>query len=385
MTEQAELITLDKKSAEGLCNLFSSKEKTSVAIICHDQPDPDCIASAMAVSLIAENYGLSSTIYYGGEIPYTQNSVMLNVLNISAVKLETDEDNEEESAQIIKTALEKSYIVVVDTSCGFGKENNTGVALFVGKDRKPDVVIDHHTPNPSIDCVYIHKPYGSCSTIFYEIMTDLGLLESGGTKALATALYLGIATDTADLKSEGTTENDRAALNALREMVDVELLRKIYDYPKPLALLELRRRAYNSFTICGNNLTIANVGVINPQQRALLAKLCEEMLEIESIDSALVMGVVDAGFDRPKFLIASFRTQVLAINVSQFLNRIFGKRNSGGRKGAGAAKVPLDERLCEVIDYLRRQDDKDSEEVNRLIAPFFQLFGNKTKEEKNNI
>lgn len=385
--EQSEITTLDKKAAEGLIKLFESKQKNSVAIICHDQPDPDCIASAMAVSMIADSYGLTSTIYYGGEIPYTQNSVMMNVLNINAIKLEIDEDNEEESAQLIRNALEKSYVVVVDTSCGFGKENNTGIAAFIDKDRKADVVIDHHSPNPSLDCVYIHKAYGSCSTILYEIMNDLKILDAGATgmKALATALYLGISTDTADLKSEGTTENDRVALETLKGLVDVELLRKIYDYPKPLALLELRRRAYSNVIICGNNLTIASVGMINPQQRALLAKLCEEMLEIESIDSALVMGLVDAGFDKPKYLIASFRTQVLAINVQQFVQRIFGKKHGGGRRGAGAAKVPLDDKLCAVIDFVRRQPNGSELSVDKLIEPFFHLYATKTRDEKDNI
>jgi len=373
---------LEKRDVQSLVDLFDSNKKENVAIICHDQPDPDCLASAMAVKAIADFHGIKASIYYGGEIPYTQNSVMMNVLNISAIKLEADEGNEDESTQQLKAALEQSYIIVVDTSCFFGKENNIGAFQFIPKDKQPDLVIDHHAVNNAINCPYIHKSYGSCSTIMYEVLRELDISIS---KDLATGLYLGISTDTADLKSEGTTENDRVALDELRKMMDVEILRKIYDYPKPLALLELRKRAYNSYIICGNNLIIANVGIINPQQRALLAILCEEILGIESVDSVMVIGVVDEGLEKPKFLISSFRTQVLAINVSQFIHKVFGKKHGGGRRGAGASKVPLEQMLCSAIDFAKRQDADSLNPASEIIGTLFSMYANRVKEEKNNI
>jgi len=383
MQEQTiESIKLELSIVEAWAKIFDKGE--SFAIICHDQPDPDCLASALAVQILAQSKGKIANIYYGGEIPYTQNSVMMNVLNISATKLESDEENEEESIQQIKDTIDKSVIIVVDTSCSFGKENNIGLSQFIGKDRKPDAVIDHHTVNPHLDCpFYVNRSYGACSTILVEMLSSLGLTIS---KGLATALYLGISTDTADLKSEGTVQNDIDAIEFLRSVMDIELLRKIYDYPKPLALLELRKRAYGSFNIYGNNLTISNVGLINPQQRALVAKICEEMLQIESIDSALVLGIVDEGFDKPKFLIASFRTEVLAINVSQFIQKIFGKKYGGGRRGAGAAKIPLDDKICSVIDFSKRQDESDSSKmIKGLLEPIFSYYTDKAKTEKSNI
>lgn len=375
---------IDESDLKDLIELFKSEKRNSVSIICHDQPDPDCLASAMAIQHIADEFKLESKIYYGGEIPYTQNSVMMNVLNISAIKLESDESESDESdLDMIREAIKNSYLIVVDTSCSFGKENNTGICEFLEENRNPDVVIDHHYQNHDLECIYIHENYGSCSSIMYEILSTLKINIS---KGLATALYLGISTDTADLKSEGTVQNDVDALENLKKLMDIELLRKIYDYPKPLALLELRKRAYNDFCIFGNNLTISNVGIINPQQRALLAKLSEEMLQVESIDSCLILGLVDEGFDKPKYITASFRTNVLAINTGQFVQKIFGKKYSGGRKGAGAAKIPLDEKTCSVIDFIRRKENGEShEEINKLIMPFFDFYIAKAKEEKNNV
>ncbi len=70
---------------------------------------------------------------------------------------------------------------------------------------------------------------------------------------------------------------------------------------------------------------------------------------------------------------------------SSQLQKIFGKKNGGGRRGAGAAKVPLDDKLCSVIDFVRRQNPDSNEEVEKLIAPFFSFYADKTKQEKSNV
>jgi nanoRNase/pAp phosphatase (c-di-AMP/oligoRNAs hydrolase) len=167
--------------------------------------------------------------------------------------------------------------------------------------------------------------------------------------------------------------------------MDIEILRKIYDYPKPLALLELRKRVYDSFSICGNNFVIANVGIVNPQQRSLLAILCEEILGIESIDSVMIIGVVDEGFEKPKYLISSFRTTVLAINVSTFIHKIFGKKFGGGRRGAGASKIPLDPIICSSIDFAKRKESSLNNPAYEITSMFYEVYAAKVREEKNNI
>jgi len=126
--QQTENIKIDTKVVEKWLSIIDKND--DISIICHDQPDPDCLASAFAIQTLAQSKGKNAVIYYGGEIPYTQNSVMMNVLNISAIKLEVDEDNEEESTQQIKDNIKKSCVIVVDTSANFGKENNTGVFAY---------------------------------------------------------------------------------------------------------------------------------------------------------------------------------------------------------------------------------------------------------------
>ncbi|MGM0388613.1 MAG: DHH family phosphoesterase, partial [Natrinema limicola] len=65
--------------------LVSVLEATdSLAIICHDNPDPDCLASALALEAIADDHDVADvTIAYGGEISHQQNRAFVNLLDIS--------------------------------------------------------------------------------------------------------------------------------------------------------------------------------------------------------------------------------------------------------------------------------------------------------------
>lgn len=95
MNEETNTVRVENSVIEKIVSIIDKYNE--VTIICHDQPDPDCLASAFAVQSIAQSMGKNSVIYYGGEIPYTQNSVMMNVLNITAIKLDNEDEDDEES------------------------------------------------------------------------------------------------------------------------------------------------------------------------------------------------------------------------------------------------------------------------------------------------
>ena len=51
-----------------------------VSIICHDNPDPDALASGLAVQKLVEFYGHEAKIYHGGLVEHQQNRAMKNLL-----------------------------------------------------------------------------------------------------------------------------------------------------------------------------------------------------------------------------------------------------------------------------------------------------------------
>lgn len=357
---------------------LKSGSKNHVAIICHDQPDPDCLSSAMAMQSISSFLGLSSTIYYGGEIGHTQNRVMVNVLNIVSHKLDIEE-NDEESRQLLIDKIDKSYIVLVDVAL-FGKQPCESITSFVQKGREPDLIIDHHEHNPRASCKYIRRPYGSCATIMFKMLEELNMSIS---KTLATALYVGISTDTSNLQGEGVSEEDRKVFEKLKSLIDPEAYEKILNYPRSVSIIDMRRRVYNTLHVYGN-IAIANAGVISSNQRSLIAEMCDELLQVESIETAVVMAIVDSGMGDEKHLVASFRSQVLALNMNDFIGKTFGKKFGGGRKGAGGASIPIDPILKNVLDHIRVKMS-DSCHLDTFTQPIFNSYSEKIRNENSNI
>src|SRR6056297_235390 len=105
----------------------------TVTIVCHDNPDPDCLASALALDHIARSVDVSETrIVYGGEISHQQNRAFVNMLDIDVYHDDPiDED---------------TFVAFVDHS---RRDGTTSLG-----DVTPDAVIDHH-PEYDIDAPFV--------------------------------------------------------------------------------------------------------------------------------------------------------------------------------------------------------------------------------------
>ena len=58
-------------------------EGSEINIVCHNNPDPDCLASALALGRIAATAGIDERhILYSGEISHQQNRAFVNLLNV---------------------------------------------------------------------------------------------------------------------------------------------------------------------------------------------------------------------------------------------------------------------------------------------------------------
>ncbi|MFC4248033.1 bifunctional oligoribonuclease/PAP phosphatase NrnA [Natribaculum luteum] len=67
------------------------RECESLAIIGHSNPDPDCIASALALERVATEANVDDVkLVYCGEISHQQNRAFINLLNISLSHPATD-------------------------------------------------------------------------------------------------------------------------------------------------------------------------------------------------------------------------------------------------------------------------------------------------------
>ena len=113
-------------SLSGYCKLVEGKQ--TLLAQTHDFPDPDTIASALALGwLLGELRGLEATIGYGGIIGRAENKAMIKQLGIK-MKRTSSKDFEK-----------YDLVALLDTQPEVGNH-------CVPNSFTPDIVFDHHFP-----------------------------------------------------------------------------------------------------------------------------------------------------------------------------------------------------------------------------------------------
>ena len=243
-------------------------ETDSLAIVCHDNPDPDCLASALALEAIAREHDVDEvTITYGGEISHQQNRAFVNMLNISLRTLSRTDIGEYDSV-------------------GFVDHTRPGANTEVPARVTPDVVVDHH-PGESAGATFedVRTEYGATATIFVEYLCDL---EVGLTTRLASALLFALHRERLDFVREPTRREYEAAL-AVYPDADLETLEQLYGSAFTPGTLDAIGRAIASRERRGSSL-VASVG--KTSETDALPQAADYLLNLEGVDTVLAYGIV---------------------------------------------------------------------------------------------
>ena len=160
--------------------------KSYLLIVMQDNPDPDCIAAAVALRRLANSQAnLQCSIACGGTVGRGENRVLVKYLGLNlraCAEIEYDQFD---------------LVAVVDTQPTAG--NNSLPEHVV-----PDIVIDHHPirrQTRTVGFTDVRSSYGSASTILVEYLIEAGITPE---TPLATALLYGIRSDTQDLGREAS-------------------------------------------------------------------------------------------------------------------------------------------------------------------------------------
>jgi nanoRNase/pAp phosphatase (c-di-AMP/oligoRNAs hydrolase) len=217
-----------EKTATLLRKILQNTDKGTVGIFMHNNPDPDSMASALAFQAICENEGVSSRIYYGGEISHQENKELVRLL-----KLELQQIGNEKEMGI---ALQNSArIVMIETA--IPGENNA-----LPKDIVPNIVLDHHSTSRDViasDMVDIRSDVGALSSI---LTTYLQYLDVKVDTKLATALLYALKVDTKSF-TRNVSPTDLKAAAFLSSFTDAELLKKIESPPMSSYTMDVIGRA----------------------------------------------------------------------------------------------------------------------------------------------
>jgi nanoRNase/pAp phosphatase (c-di-AMP/oligoRNAs hydrolase) len=300
----------------------------AILILPHNDPDPDAIASAVALRhLLMKVLNVESTIAYRGIVGRAENRALVRHLGQPLRPL-TDTD-----------LAGQTPIALVDTQPGAG--NNALPA-----DSEVSIVIDHHTwREETAMAAYVdfRPEAGATSTILTEYLQEAGLEPD---PPLATALFYGIKTDTWGL-SRGAGPADAAAYFYLQPQVDSQTLAEIEYAQVPASYFKSFDSTLRAARIY-DGVVVAYVGLMAyPDLTAEMARL---LLRLEESRWVVCMGV------HQDVLVLSVRTQSPAGAAEELVQAMVAEEGTAGGHGSSAGgQIPLKGRDPEPVVHLLRQ------------------------------
>ncbi len=305
--------SLTRSKVERLVQLASHHQRP--LILTHDNPDPDSLASAVALAQIFEaRCGLESRIAFGGIVGRAENLTMIRQLRLPVVPV----------ARVVFD--EHDLICMVDTQPSMG--NHSLPARYF-----PDVVIDHHPPREeswSASYADVGGDYGATSTILVEYLRSVGLTP---TAEVATALFYGIKSDTRDLGRE-TEPTDVSSYLYLFPLCDKQALAAIEHPLLPADYFRLYHLAMEKARVYGDAIAVDLGNIYTPD---MVAEIAEHLLSLEGMKWSLAY----AAYENQLFF--SLRVRDRRMNAGRLIREICEAKggSAGGHGSMAGARLPL--------------------------------------------
>ena len=305
-----------------------------LAVVMHDNPDPDAIGSAVALARIAESVGLDAVPCYYGEINHQENRALVNLLDLNLRNLDPDE-----------SLSEFGGFALVDHS-------RPGVNDQLPHDTPIDVVIDHHPPRAPVEARFVDLRHevGSTSTLLVEYLSRLSV---DFDDQVATALLYGIRIDTDDFSREVSTEDFEAAARLL-DAADLDVLSRIENPSISGDTMNIIARAIGNRQVDGS-VVVSYVGEI--RNRDALAQAADLLLGMDDVTTTLVFGTID------DTVFISARARGTDLDLGETLRLAFEQIGSaGGHADMAGAQIPL-----RSLVTLPAEDERDTDEVVETV------------------
>lgn len=303
-----------KAKVERLRKLFKHRKRGLV--LTHDNPDPDSMASAVALATVLHSrLGIPTDVAYGGIIGRAENSAFVRVLKLPILPI----------SQVDPSQYD--LFALVDTQQSVKNHSlPEGVTA--------DIVIDHH---PTRDDGVVNafadlgsNFYGATSTLLTEYVRAARIEPM---PELATALYYGIKADTRDLERQ-TRDPDVDCYLWLFPRIDRNLLAEIEHPQLPLRYFRLFHAAIEKARLF-TGAVITDLGeVYSPD---MVAEVAERLSFLEEAKWSLASG----SFRSQLYL--SLRCSDRRMNAGRLIREVCeGLGGSAGGHGSMAgARLPL--------------------------------------------
>jgi len=281
-----------------------------VLILLHNDPDPDAMASGLALRNILRRTRQTAIIgcMYGVTRP--ENLRMLKLLDLQIEVMTADQ---------IKSF---DRVALVDVQPHY----------FPGLLPQVDLVIDHHPEQPGYNAVFkdIRPNYGSTCTILTEHLRAVDIDISERT---ATAMLYAIKSDTLFFNRQANRA-DLDAFSYLYPLADATMIRKMEGSEITAERLDYVIKAWQQGRMV-EHVFCAFLG--EPPREDFIPYVADFYLQLENVQWSVISGVVNDTF------VVSVRNLGYSRNAGDFVRRWFNDIGSaGGHRTMAKAVVPLE-------------------------------------------
>ena len=280
-----------------------------VLIMLHNDPDPDAMASGLALRNVLHRTKATAIIGALQGVTRPENLRMLNLLDIHV------------EAVTPTTLSEYDRIVMVDVQPHY----------FGGLIDRVDLVIDHHPEQPGYAAVFkdIRTDYGSTSTILTEHLRAVDVSISERT---ATAMLYAIKSDTLFFNRQANRV-DLEAFSFLYPLADAALIRKMEGAEITGERLDYVVRAHETGRLV-DQVFCAYLG--SAPREDFVPYVADFFLQLEGVKWTVVAALVADS------LVMSIRNLGYSKNAGEFARRFFADIGSaGGHRAMAKAVVPM--------------------------------------------
>jgi len=285
-------------------------EGDRVAIVLQDDPDPDAMASAMALRTLLGRNKQTTPFFAFKPVTRPENLTMEHLLEIEIQPATTEE----------LRAFDK--IAMVDVQPPF----------FGEKLPRADIVVDHHPGYPGGAAPFedVRVKYGATATIMTEYLITA---DEKISERLATALLYGIRSDTLAL-SRRVTDVDLQAFTHLTPLANYSVLRQMDRPELPLSFAHILASAMKRMVV-KDHVVVLNLGTVKRDD--LIVQMADFCLQFEGVAWVAIAGKLEG-----KLVISVRNHGMSGQNAGETVKNLFADIGSaGGHRNMSKAVIPL--------------------------------------------
>ncbi|MFB6253244.1 MAG: DHH family phosphoesterase [Halobacteriaceae archaeon] len=283
--------------------------ETRLAIVTHDNPDPDSIASAAALQAIANHLNIDADIIYYGDIGREENRAFVNLLGIELLTAEDVDYDDYDTYALIDHA----------------KSGEMEITFT------PDIYIDHFEKTVDFEPAFldVRPNVSATSTILTKYIQEF---DFNIDETVATALLYGIRAETLDFRRD-TTPADLTAAAYLYPFADHDTLEQVESPNMSPETLDVLASAITNREVEGSHL-VSNAGFIN--DRDTLSQAAQQLLNLEGITTTAVFGIIE------NTIYLSARSKDIRMNIGNVLEEAFADVGEvAGHSTQASVEIPL--------------------------------------------